>query len=105
MADSIYHGVLLGYLPNAGEFEVEHYEGAIMLGRFADPLKGTLLADPKYLYTLIGHHCRIVINGDGCCIKMELNESPLDTGTPFNYPYAPQHSRIIQDYINDHAGV
>ncbi len=105
MAESIYHGVLLGYLPNAGEFEVQHYEGAIMLGRFADPLKGVLLADSKYLFTLIGRHCRIVINGDGCCINMELNESPIDSETQHNYPYAQHHSRIIRDYINDHSRI
>lgn len=104
MADSIYHGVLLGYLPYHGEFELEHYEGGVLFSQFSDELKSILSANNCYLQPLIGKHCKITLDRDGDCTSIVLNEPATDYSACFQYPNAPRQARITQEYLVNSVG-
>jgi hypothetical protein len=71
---SRYFGVLLGYLPIQGLWELQLYEGDVMSGAFDDHLKHTLQHDVRYFAYLIKQPCWIEINEQGECCKLKHND-------------------------------
>lgn len=73
MDRSVYYGVLLGYLPNAGELEFVTYTNTIIFGRFSPDYYQIIKAEPSKLVSLISQHVKIEINENGHCIKITAN--------------------------------
>lgn len=73
MDRSIYYGVLLGYLPNAGELEFVTYTNTIVCGRFSPNYHSVIKANYCYLTPLINQHVKIETDENGHCIKITAN--------------------------------
>lgn len=72
---SRYFGILLGYLPYEGHWEIKLYEGGIVTGSFDYTLHQILKADNRYYQRLIGQHCCFELNEFLECVRIKLNEN------------------------------
>jgi hypothetical protein len=72
---SRYDGVLIGFLPYSGEYELRLYEGAVLHGKFNEPLKTAIRSCPSSPLVWLNRQCTIITDDDLNCEKVKLNES------------------------------
>jgi hypothetical protein len=73
MVNSIYFGILQGYLPYAGEFEIITYTGCVIFGKFSDDCRSAVKANPRMFAHLLNRHVKIVFDQENRCISVTDN--------------------------------
>jgi hypothetical protein len=72
--NSRFDGILLGYLPYQGEYELKTYTTGILHGRFTERLSNILSSNPSYYHHLINTPCRFIVDHDLRCDRIERTE-------------------------------
>jgi hypothetical protein len=70
-----FDGILIGYLPHQGHYELKTYAAGIIHGTFTDRLKSITRSCPSHYHHLINKPCRFFVDDDLRCDRIELSDT------------------------------
>ena len=71
---SRFDGILIGYLPVKGLYELKTYSAGVIDGEFTERLKAITTSCPNHYRHLLNRPCRFFVDRDLRCDRIEVTE-------------------------------